>query len=120
MINSTTYLIKGWKVTGDKADDIYEKLSDVCEEEYNSDICDILDSFHISDSMSGEYFYFGAILGSLDNDDGYDDDIEITDKLIEDKFSKFEDMCEKYPKIARVLGKYAKCEPKLYVVLNFS
>ena len=120
MINSTTYLIKGWKVTGDKADDIYEKLNEICEEEYNSDICDILDGFHISDSMSGEYFYFGAILGSLDNDEGYAGDIEITDKLIEEKFSKFDDMCEKYPKIAKVFGKYAKHEPKLYVVLDFS
>ena len=55
MINSTTYLIKGWKVTGDKADDIYEKLNEICEEEYNSDICDILDGFHNILLLRSEY-----------------------------------------------------------------
>ena len=114
MIDSYTKVIYGWKLTGDNVGKIQEELENIDEDYIN-----ILDSFIIEDPMCGNYFYFGALLGSFDNDFGDDDaEIKVDEKLVEKYTSKYNKMLEDNPKIDKVFKKYQKEKPELYIMLN--
>ena len=115
MLDNDTNVIYGWKLTGDKVNEIQEKLETVCDEVYHKDMCDILDGFIIEDTMCGNYFYFGALLVSYDANE--DEEGEIIDtKLVNKVTKKYNDMLKKYPEISKIFEKYNKKEPKLYVM----
>ena len=69
MTESYTYAIQGWKIDDrNKEREINDELYDVAESVYGKeDIYEILDGFIIEDSMGGQYLYFGAVLGRLNN-----------------------------------------------------
>jgi len=121
MLNYTR-VIYGWKVTGKKIDKIQEELETVCEEVYHNDLYNIVDGYIIEDTMCGEYFYFGALLGSMDVYDcenGADYEIIITDKLVNKVTSKYNQMLKDYPEIDKIFQKYSKDKkPQLYVMQN--
>jgi len=72
--------------------------------------------------MCGEYFYFGALLGSMDVYDcerGADYEIIITDKLVDKVTSAYNQMLKDYPEIEKIFKKYSKDKkPQLYVMQN--
>jgi len=121
MLNYTK-VIYGWKVTGKKIDKIQEELETVCEEVYHNDLYNIVDGYIIEDTMCGEYFYFGALLGSMDVYDcerGADYEIIITDKLVDKVTSAYNKMLKDYPEIEKIFKKYSKDKkPQLYVMQN--
>ena len=125
MIDSYTYAIKGWKITGrDNVHTIYTELDDICSSVYGKeDIYEILDSFIIEDSMCGEYLYFGAILNYFNNNENSTDFI-INTKLIAEKVSKFNKMCKDYPEIKKMFdysienGLTEYKEEQLYITLH--
>ena len=121
MLNYTK-VIYGWKVTGKKIDKIQEELETVCEEVYHNDLYNIVDGYIIEDTMCGEYFYFGALLGSMDVYDcerGADYEIIITDKLVDKVTSAYNQMLKDYPEIEKIFKKYSKDKkPQLYVMQN--
>lgn len=125
MIDSYTYAIKGWKITGrDNVHTIYNELDDICSSVYGKeDIYEILDGFIIEDSMCGEYLYFGAILNHFNNNENSTDFI-IDTKLIAEKVSKFNKMCKDYPEIKKMFdysienGLTEYKEEQLYITLH--
>lgn len=121
-LDNYTRVIYGWKVTGKKIDKIQEELETVCEEIYHNDLYNIVDGYIIEDTMCGEYFYFGALLGSMDVYDcenGADYEIIITDKLVNKVTSKYNQMLKDYPEIDKIFQKYSKDKkPQLYVMQN--
>lgn len=121
-LDNYTRVIYGWKVTGKKIDKIQEELETVCEEVYHNDLYNIVDGYIIEDTMCGEYFYFGALLGSMDVYDcerGADYEIIITDKLVDKVISAYNQMLKDYPEIEKIFKKYSKDKkPQLYVMQN--
>lgn len=121
-LDNYTKVIYGWKVTGNKIDKIQKELETVCEEIYHNDLYNIVDSYIIEDTMCGEYFYFGALLGFIDVYDcenGADYEIIITDKLVNKVTSKYNQMLKDYPEIDKIFQKYSKGKkPQLYVMQN--
>lgn len=124
MIESYTYAIQGWKIDDrNKEHEIYDELYDVAESVYGKeDIYEILDGFIIEDSMGGQYLYFGAVLGRLDNKWGDKIDFTVSTKLLAEKVSKFNKMCKDYPEIKKIFdfaienGYTEAKEEQLYIV----
>ena len=99
--------------------DSYTKVIQEELENIDEDYMNTLEKFIIEDPMCGNYFYFGALLGSFDNDFGDDDaEIKVDEKLVEKCTSKYNKMLEDYPKFDNVFKKYQKEIPHLYVMLN--
>lgn len=121
-LDNYTRVIYGWKVDEKKVNHIIEEIETVCDEEYHDDMYNIIDDCYIEDTMCGEYFYFGALLGSIDvygAESGGDMEIIVTQELIDKATKKYNDMINKYPKIDKIFKKYAKKqEPQLYVMQN--
>ena len=124
MTESYTYAIQGWKIDdSNKEHEIYDELYDVAESVYGKeDIYEILDGFIIEDSMGGQYLYFGAVLGRLDNKCGDKIDFTVSTKLLAEKVSKFNKMCKDYPEIKKIFdfaienGYTEAKEEQLYIV----
>ena len=123
MTESYTYAIQGWKINNsNKEREISNELHDVAESVYNKDVYDILDEFIIDDLMSGQYLYFGAVLGRLDNKWGDKIDFTVSTKLLAEKVSKFNKMCKDYPEIKKIFdfaienGYTEAKEEQLYIV----
>lgn len=123
MTESYTYAIQGWKINNsNKEREISNELHDVAESVYNKDVYDILDEFIIDDLMSGQYLYFGAVLGRLDNKWGDKIDFTISTKLLAEKVSKFNKMCKDYSEIKKIFdfaienGYTEAKEEQLYIV----
>ena len=123
MTESYTYAIQGWKINNsNKEREISNELHDVAESVYNKDVYNILDEFIIDDLMSGQYLYFGAVLGRLDNKWGDKIDFTISTKLLAEKVSKFNKMCKDYPEIKKIFdfaienGYTEAKEEQLYIV----
>jgi hypothetical protein len=121
-LDNYTRVIYGWKVTGKKIHKIQEELETVCEEIYHNDLYNIVDGYIIEDTMCGEYFYFGALLGSMDVYDcerGADNEIIITTELVDKVTSAYNQMLKDYPEIEKIFKKYSKNKkPQLYVMQN--
>ena len=124
MTESYTYAIQGWKIDDrNKEHEIYDELYDVAESVYGKeDIYEILDGFIIEDLMGGQYLYFGAVLGRLDNKWGDKIDFTVSTKLLAEKVSKFNKMCKDYPEIKKIFdfaienGYTEEKEEQLYIV----
>lgn len=123
MTESYTYAIQGWKINNsNKEREISNELHDVAESVYNKDVYNILDEFIIDDLMSGQYLYFGAVLGRLDNKWGDKMDFTVSTKLLAEKVSKFNKMCKDYPEIKKIFdfaienGYTEAKEEQLYIV----
>ena len=124
MTESYTYAIQGWKIDdSNKEREIYDELDDICSSVYGKeDIYEILDGFIIEDSMGGQYLYFGAVLGCLNNKWGDKIDFTISTKLLAEKVSKFNKMCKDYPEIKKIFdfaienGYTEAKEEQLYIV----
>ena len=123
MTESYTYAIQGWKIDDrNKEREISNELHDVAESIYNKDVYDILDEFIIDELMSGQYLYFGAVLGRLDNKWGDKIDFTVSTKMIKEKVSKFNKMCKDYPEIKKIFdfaienGYTEAKEEQLYIV----
>ena len=121
-LDNYTRVIYGWKVTDKQVDKIQKEIEDKCENVYRDDMYNIIDECYVDDSMCGEYFYFGALLGSIDVYDaerGADNEIIINDKLINKATSKYNKMLKDYPEIEKIFKKYSKNKkPQLYVMQN--
>lgn len=121
-LDNYTKVIYGWKVPEKKVSKIVEDLETLCDEKYDKDMYDILDGYYIEDTMCGEYFYFGALLGSMDVYDaesGGQIEIKVTTKLVDKATSKYNQMLKDYPDIEKIFKKYiGKQSPELYVMQN--
>ena len=121
-LDNYTRVIYGWKITGNDVNNIQEEINDVCENIYHNDIYNIIDECYIDDTMCGEYFYFGALLGSIDvydAENGGNDEIIVNDKLINKAISKYNKMIKEYPEIDKIFRKYSKNKkPQLYIMQN--
>lgn len=111
-IDNHTIVIYGWKVEGkDKS----SEFENACEE-VDKDFWDkFLDEIFISDSMCGNYSYFGAILVDYDAEYGYEGEIVIDDALVKKCTAKYNKFIAENPELAKVFDKYKDGEPKLYV-----
>ena len=115
MINNEVYLIKGWKIDdSDIVDALLEQLCDANEEFYD----DCEGEYFVNDCMAGEYFYFGAIIDSIDADSDYPDDIEVDDKTINEKFGEWNKTLEEKPEVAEVFKQYMEGPAKIYVLYH--
>ena len=121
-LDNYTRIFYGWKVTNKQVDKIQTEIEDICENVYHNDMYNIIDECYIDDTMCGEYFYFGALLGSIDvydAENGGNDEIIVNDKLINKAISKYNKMIKEYPEIDKIFGKYSKNKkPQLYVMQN--
>lgn len=121
-LDNYTRVIYGWKVDGKKVSNIVKEIETVCDEEYHDDIYNIIDGCYIEDTMCCEYFYFGALLGSIDvydAENGGNMEITVTQELIDKATKKYNDMINKYPKIDKIFNKYTKKQkPQLYIMQN--
>lgn len=112
MIDNHTIVLYGWKVEGkDKS----TKFENECEE-VDEDFWDkFLDEVFISDTMCGNYTYFGAILAEYDVDDDDEGEVIIDDTLVKKCTSKYNKFIADNPELAKVFDKYKDGEAKLYV-----
>ena len=121
-LDNYTRIFYGWKVTGKQVDKIQTEIEDICENVYHNDMYNIIDECYIDDTMCGEYFYFGALLGSIDvydAENGGNDEIIVNDKLINKAISKYNKMIREYPEIDKIFGKYSNNKkPQLYIMQN--
>lgn len=112
MIDNHTIVLYGWKVEGkNKSAEFENACEDVDEDFWDK----FLDEVFISDTMCGEYAYFGAILADYDT---YPDDYEevvIDDALVKKCTAKYNKFIADNPELAEVFDKYKEGEPKLYV-----
>lgn len=111
-LDNHTTVIYGWKVEGrDKVSEFEEKLENVNEDWWDN----FIDEYFISDSMMGNYTYFGAIL--VDYDAEWDDDAEVVidDDLVKKCTAKYNKFIKDNPEISKVLDEYKDGEAKLYV-----
>ena len=76
---------------------------------------DYVDEIFIDDSMCGNYFYFGAILGDYDAE--YDDEAEVivNDELVKKSTAKYNKFIKENPEISKVFDEYKNGEAQLYV-----
>jgi len=112
MIDNHTIVLYGWKVSGK---DKTTKFEDACEE-IDEDFFDkFLDEVFISDTMCGNYAYFGAILADYDAQFDDEEVIVIDDALVKKCTTKYNKFIEENPELAEVFDKYKEGEPKLYV-----
>jgi hypothetical protein len=115
MINNEVYLIKGWKIEDSEiADALIDQLCEVDEDFYD----DCIGEYFIVDSMSGEYVYFGAIIGSIDADSDCPDDIEVDEQVIKEKFDEWNKMLTEKPEVAEVFKQYMGGPAKIYVLYH--
>ena len=113
-LDNYTKVVYGWQITGKSVKNITEDLEDICYDEYDSDIYDILEDFISEATMDEKYFYFGSVLVSCDAEEGGWDIID--DDLIKKKQKDLEEMLNKYPKIKEVFEYYKKDKkPQIYV-----
>lgn len=121
-LDNYTRVLYGWKVTGNKVHHIEQEIEKICEEEYHDDMYNIIDNCYIQDTMCGEYFYFGALIGSIDvydSERGGKEEIIVNQKLIDESTKRYNDLIHKYPKLDKVFKKYSKNkDPQLYVMQN--
>jgi hypothetical protein len=115
MINNEVYLIKGWKIDDSEiADALIDQLCEVDEDFYD----DCEGEYFVTDCMAGEYIYFGAIIGSIDADSDYPDDIEVDEQVIKEKFDNWNKMLLEKPEVARVFKQYMEGPAKTYVLYH--
>ena len=112
MIDSYTKVIYGWKLTSTQVGKIQDELSNI-----DPDYIELLDGFIVEDTMCGTYFYFGAILGSFDNDDD-NKEVVVTTKLAKQATDKYNIFLKEHADVSKVFNKYSKKAPQLYVVLH--
>ena len=122
-LDNYTKVIYGWKITNDKKiHKIESELEEVCENVYHDDMYNIVDDFIIQDTMCGEYFYFGALLGSMDVYDcerGANNEIIINSELVNKVTFAYNQMLKDYPEVGEIFKKYSKNQkPQLYVMQN--
>lgn len=111
MLDNYTTLVYGWKLTGDKVNEIQNELED-----FDEDFWDKFQDIMVEDSMCGDYFYFGAILAHYDCNE--EDSLVIDDDLIEKSTDKYNKAIYGYPQLKEIFDKYKNGEPKLYVFQN--
>lgn len=110
MIDSHTIVIYGWKVEGkDKSTEFENACEEVDEDFWDK----FLHEVFISDTMCGNYTYFGAILAEYDA--YYGEEVVIDDDLVKQCTAKYNKFIEENPELAEVFDKYKDGEPKLYV-----
>lgn len=110
MIDSYTNVIYGWKLTGDVVDKFKNEMN-----EFNEEWSDIYQNFFIEDYMCGNYIYFGAILGRFD-EAGDGGEIIIESKLIKSSTNSYNKFIKDNPEIEKIIKKYTKKKPQLYVM----
>ena len=112
MIDNHTIVLYGWKVSGkDKSSEFENACEDVDEDFWDK----FLDEVFISDTMCGNYTYFGAILADYDVDDDAEGETVIDNDLVKKCTAKYNKFIVENPELAKVFDKYKDGEPKLYV-----
>lgn len=107
-VDNMTKIVYGWKVEGyEQVETLKEKLEAINEDYYDFD-------FFIEDTMCGNYFYFGAILGSYDAV-WSPDEVIINDALSKRETNRYNRFIKDNPEIAKVLDEFKTGEPQLYV-----
>lgn len=111
-LDNHTTVIYGWKVEGrDKVSVFEEKLENINENWWD----EFLDEVFISDSMMGNYIYFGAILVNYDVDWGYEGEVVIDDDLVKKCTANYNKFIKDNPEISKVLDEYKDGKAQLYV-----
>lgn len=113
-LDNYTRVVYGWKVEGRKKVEKFEKELEKVNENYWDDYFDFL----VTDSMCGDYIYFGARLVNEDAEDG--EEVIINSKLIKEKTDEYHDFLKEHPKLDEFLqkqiGKTTTCkDPQLFV-----
>lgn len=117
MIDYNTVVIYGWKVEDDVCSQFENELDKICEEIYHKDKYDLgLDTCLVSDTMCGNYIYFGILLGSYDSKEN--NEIIVNDKLLKEKSQIYNNKLNKYPEVKNIFEKYSKNNPQLYIFQN--
>ena len=98
-LDNFTRSIYGWKVEGRKNVEKFEKELEKINENYYDDYCDFL----VSDTMCGEYIFFGAHLVYYDADE--DNEVIVDDKLIKESTNKYQDFLKEHPELDEFLTK---------------
>lgn len=113
MLDYYTIVLKGWKISGSSKVSKVEKELELIDEDY----MDTLESCIVTDSMCGEYLYFGVIISIYDSVE--ENEVIITDKLIEKATEKYNKLMSSHPDLELVLEKYkSQQSPQLFVFQN--
>jgi hypothetical protein len=113
MLDYYTVVLKGWKISGSSKVSKVEEELELIDEDY----IDTLESCIVTDSMCGKYLYFGVIISRYDSEE--ENEVIITDKLIEKATEKYNKLMSSHPDLELVLEKYkSQQSPQLYVFQN--
>jgi len=113
-LDNYTRVVYGWKVEGSKKVEKFEKELEKVNEDYWDDYCDFL----VTDSMCGEYIYFGAHLVNEDVEDS--EEVIINSKLIKEKTDEYHGFLKEHPELDEFLQKQignltTSKDPQLFV-----
>lgn len=112
MLDYNTVVLKGWKINGSSKVSKVEKELELIDEDY-------MDTFEscIVTGMCGKYLYFGVIISRYDSKE--ENEVIITDELIEKATEKYNKLMSSHPDLELVLEKYkSQQSPQLYVFQN--
>ena len=113
-LDNFTRCIYGWKVEGRKNVKKFEDKLEKVNENYYDDYCDFL----VTDTMCGEYIFFGAHLVYYDADEG--GEVIVDDELIKQVTNKYKNFLKEHPELDKFLteqiGKLTTSkDPQLYI-----
>lgn len=113
-LDNYTRSIYGWKIEGRNKVEKFENELEKINENYWDDYIDFL----VSDSMCGEYIFFGASLVNYDADEGGEE--IINKQLIKEATDEYHDFLKEHPELDKFLQKQigkltTSKEPQLYI-----
>ena len=98
-LDNNTRCVYGWKIEGRKNVNKFEKELERVNENYYEDYLDFL----ITDTMCGEYIFFGADLVHYDANEG--GEVLIDDKLIKKATDKYHNFLKEHIELDEFLQK---------------
>lgn len=113
MIDNHTIVLYGWKVEGKDKSEEFENACEEADEDFWDKSID--EGVLISDTMCGNYNYFGAVLADYDAQWDDDSEVIIDDALVKQCTAKYNKFIAENQELAEVFDKYKDGEAKLYV-----